>query len=100
MTTFTFGLLLLAVSLISLLTYLISLHSLLLQPRRRGLIRTAVCRVLAAFMYSVIAMSTLAGKPASILITLGTFIGIQLMWQANSIADVLLTRQDNKHHRK
>jgi len=100
MSTYNFGLLLLAVSLVSLLTYLVSLHSLLTQPRRPGLVRTAICRVTAAFMYAVIAMSTLAGKPASILITLSTFTAIQLLWQVNSIADVLLTRQANKHRQK
>jgi hypothetical protein len=56
--------------------------------------------VFAAFMYAVIAMATIAGRDISIYITLGTFVVIQLMWQANSIADVLLTRQANRHHKR
>jgi hypothetical protein len=97
---FTFGIVLLCVSLGSLSVYLITLYRLVHQPHHAGLVRTACCRVAAAFLYVCIAMSTLAGHKSSLIITLLVFITIQLLWQANSIADVMLTRRENKHHRK
>jgi hypothetical protein len=93
------GYVLLGMSLWSLTVYLASLSRLLVHPRRRGLIRTALCRVLAACLYVVISMATLTRSPSAGMISIGVFVIIQFMWQANSIADVLLTRRDNKETR-
>jgi len=84
------GLVLLGVSLTSLCVYLVSLHKLLTGPRRLGLVRTALCRVTAACLYTIIAMATLANKPETGTISIVVFVVVQLMWQANSIADVRL----------
>jgi hypothetical protein len=91
------GYVLLLVSLMSMAVYLISLFRLVAQPYRRGLVRTAVCRVAAAGMYTVIAMATLSSNPKTGMISVGVFVVIQLMWQANSVADVLLTRRENRN---
>lgn len=81
---------LLIVSLIGLAVYSTSLAMLLLVPAstRRGLARTALCRMLGACVYLAVAVSTLLGHPPGQRITLALFIGIQGMWLANSAADV------------
>jgi hypothetical protein len=84
------GLVLLIVSLTSLSVYLVSLYKLLTNSKQIGLVRTAICRVTAACLYTVIAMSTLAHKPNTGILSMVVFVIVQLMWQANSIADVRL----------
>lgn len=85
------GVILLAVSLLSLTVYGWSLTKLLAQPVREGLVRTAVCRVVSALIYLTIALITIRG------IDLGSaplfvFIAIQVMWQGNAVADARLRR--------
>lgn len=105
MTVFTVGCILLGTSAASLAVYVLSLLRLLASPHNRGLVRTTGCRVVAAFLYIVISMATIAGHRTSGLITVATFIVIQLIWQANSIADVFLARRKDRegnrwrHHR-
>lgn len=101
MTGFAAGCALLITSLVSLAVYVVSLLRLLAAPHNRGLVRTTACRVAAAFLYTVISMSTIVGKPSSAFITVGAFIVIQLTWQANSVADVFLARRKpRKGHRR
>jgi len=97
MTAFAIGCILLVTSLVSLAIYLISLLRLLEHTENKGLVRTATCRVAAAGLYTVISMSTIAGHKSSGLITVSTFIVIQLMWQVNSIADVYLARRKSRN---
>jgi hypothetical protein len=44
----------------------------------------------------VIAMAAVAGYEKRGLISLAIFVVIQVMWQANAVADVLLTRRENR----
>ena len=95
MTAFTIGCALLATSVASLAVYVASLLRLLAAPDNRGLVRTTACRVIAASLYILISMATIAGHRTSGLITVATFIVIQAMWQLNSIADVFLVRRND-----
>ena len=96
MTALAIGCVLLATSVASLAVYVMSLLRLLAAPDNRGLVRTTACRVVAAFLYIVISMATIAGHRTSGLITVATFIVIQAMWQLNSIADVFLARRNDR----
>lgn len=87
---------LLLISVISMATYFASLISLASLPHNKGIVRTSVCRVVASFCYIVISIATIAHNPDSRAISIGVFVAVQLMWQANSVADVLLTRRGNK----
>lgn len=87
------GTALLAVSFISVLIYMTALGQLLTGPHRPGLVRTGVCRLFAALLYVGVALATLAEHSGGPLFGLGVFTVVQLMWQANSIADVRLTRE-------
>jgi hypothetical protein len=88
------GYLLLGVSFVSVVIYMVSLGQLLIQDHRPGLVRTAVCRILAALLYVGVALITLRTNTQGPLIGLGVFTVVQLMWQANAIADVMMTRKD------
>jgi hypothetical protein len=96
MTALAVGSVLWLTSVVSLAVYFISLVRLLEQQHNAGLVRTVACRVFAAFLYIVISMSTIAGHKSSPIITVSTFIVIQVMWQVNSIADVYLARRQNR----
>jgi hypothetical protein len=91
------GALLLAVSLVSVVIYMTALGQLLIGAHHRGLVRTAVCRLVAALLYVGVALATLHRNDQGPLIGLGVFTAVQLMWQANSIADVILTRTERRH---
>lgn len=91
MTVTVLGVALLAVALLSLSVYLATLHRLMSAPRRPGLVRTAVCRVIAAVLYALTAIATLLSHPVGPLIGLGVFTVVQIGWQVNSLLDVRLT---------
>lgn len=96
MSTALLGALLLAVSLVSVAVYMSSLGQLLIGEKRPGLVRTAVCRLFAALLYVGVGLATLQSGQQGPLLGLGVFTVVQLMWQVNSIADVLLTRKARK----
>jgi hypothetical protein len=87
------GYALLVVSFISVLVYMGSLGQLLVGKRQPGLIRTGCCRLFAALLYVGVALTTIATNTQGAIIGLGVFTAVQLMWQANSIADVVLVRR-------
>jgi hypothetical protein len=89
------GVTLLVVATAGLTVYGLSLWRLLRRPHRRGLVRTAVCRVAVAVLYLSIAVATLVGHSLSDAAALAVFIAIQLVWQANSVADVRLSRRQD-----
>jgi hypothetical protein len=86
------GSLLLAVSILSVIIYMAALGQLLIGPHRPGLARTALCRIVAALLYVGVALLTLQTNTQGPLVGLGVFTVVQLMWQANAVADVRLTR--------
>lgn len=90
------GSLLLAVSLVSVVIYMASLGQLLIRARPPGMIRTSICRLLAALLYVGVGLITLETHETGPLVGLGVFTAVQLMWQANSIADVMLSRRLRK----
>lgn len=61
----------------------------------RGLVRTSVCRVLAAIAYVVFGVVALTSTSAMLVavVSLILFTVVQLMWQANGLLDVSLRRQ-------
>jgi hypothetical protein len=87
------GGLLLAVSLVSVVVYMSALGQLLVGEKRPGLVRTAICRLLAALLYVGVGLATLESGQQGPLVGLAVFTIVQLMWQANSIADVRLSRK-------
>lgn len=91
------GGLLLAVSLISVLIYMVALGQLLAGPRRSGLVRTALCRLVAALLYVAVGLLTLHTHSQGPLVGLGVFTVVQVMWQANAVADVRLTRRSRRN---
>jgi hypothetical protein len=93
------GVILLSVSLLSFAVYACSLTTLLVQPVRKGLVRTAVCRVVSALIYLTIALITLRGIDLGS-VALFVFIGIQLMWQGNAVADARLRRSRHSARRE
>jgi hypothetical protein len=90
------GGLLLGVSLVSVLTYMVALGQLLSGPRRVGLVRTALCRLFAALLYVGVGLMTLHTHAQGPLIGLGVFTAVQVMWQANAVADVRLARRSRR----
>lgn len=90
------GSLLLAVSMVSVVIYMAALGQILVGQHQAGMIRTAVCRLLAALLYVGVALLTLHTNEKGPLVGLGVFTVVQLMWQFNSIADVRLTRQQRR----
>jgi hypothetical protein len=56
-----------------------------------GMVRTAVCRVVAAGAYVAFGVTSLAVGALPVL-ALIVFAGIQVMWQLNAVADVRLRR--------
>lgn len=59
----------------------------------RGQIRTVGCRIVAAVAYVVVALNALLGSIFAAQIALGVFCFTQVLWQANSLADVHLRRR-------
>ena len=90
------GGLLLTVSLVSVLTYMVALGQLLSRPRRPGLVRTGLCRLFAALLYVGVGLTTLHTHTQGPLIGLGVFTAVQVMWQANAVADVRLARRSRR----
>jgi hypothetical protein len=90
------GGLLLAVSLVSVLTYMVAIGQLLSGPRRPGLVRTGFCRLAAALLYVGVGLLTLHTHTQGPLVGLGVFTIVQIMWQANSVADVRLARRSRR----
>ncbi|MGH3796034.1 MAG: hypothetical protein ACREQ5_38970 [Candidatus Dormibacteria bacterium] len=93
MTTVMLGGILLVVAIVSLTVYLLALERLLTRPRRAGLVRTAACRVGVAVLYVIVGLTAATGYHGAAAVALVTFIAAQLVWQANSVADVALTRR-------
>lgn len=87
------GALLLGVSLVSVMVYMVALGQLLINEHQPGLLRTAACRLFAALLYVAVGLITVVTNDKGPLIGLGVFTAVQLIWQANSIADVLLVRK-------
>lgn len=56
----------------------------------RGLIRTSICRVIAAIIYVAVGIYTLRSQTAMTAFSLEVFAGIQFMWILNAFADVRL----------
>lgn len=86
----------------ALLTHLIALSKLVSRPAvitvrgllvYRGLLRTSLCRVLAAFLYVTIGTVILIHQEALPVLSLVTFSSVQLFWMINSMADVRLRRR-------
>ena len=59
----------------------------------RGLLRTSVCRVAAAVLYVAVGVATVTIPPETGVVALVSFILVQLLWQANAVADVRLRRR-------
>lgn len=93
------GLTLLLVSLVSLTTYSISFYRLTQQAHHKGLVRTATCRIVAALIYIAVGVVSTVGSEYSTVVALIAFVIVQLIWQSNSIADVMITKRENKHAR-
>lgn len=87
------GFLLLTVSLVSVLIYMVALGQILVNEHQQGMVRTAVCRLLAALLYVGVGLLTIQTHEKGPLVGLGVFTVVQLMWQFNSIADLLLVRR-------
>jgi hypothetical protein len=87
------GALLLTVSLVSVVVYMSALGQLLVGEKRPGLVRTALCRLFAALLYVGVGLATLESGQQGPLVGLAVFTIAQLIWQANAIADVRLTRK-------
>ena len=63
----------------------------------RGLIRTSICRVIAAIVYVAVGIYTLRSESVMTAFSLWVFAGIQLMWILNAFADVRLWEFLEKH---
>jgi fatty acid desaturase len=59
-------------------------------PVHAGMVRTIACRILAAFAYVGVAVTTLAAHGALPVLALVVFTAVQGLWQMNSVADVRL----------
>lgn len=57
-----------------------------------GMVRTAGCRVLAAAIYVGVGVTTLLAQQALPVLALVVFSFVQMLWQANALADVRLRR--------
>lgn len=96
----TLGVAFLAVSSVSLLVYVTALRKLLHRPPNatggarlayRGLLRTSASRVVVASAYTTLGAVTAFGGPwTQATLALGVFTAVQLIWQANAVADVRL----------
>jgi fluoride ion exporter CrcB/FEX len=60
---------------------------------RQGMIRTAACRVLAAMTYVALSAFLLIYGDIFPIASLAVFIAVQIMWQMNALADVILRRR-------
>jgi hypothetical protein len=60
---------------------------------RQGMIRTAACRVLAAIAYVALSTFLLLYGDVFPIASLLVFIAVQVMWQGNALADVILRRR-------
>lgn len=60
---------------------------------RQGMIRTAACRVLAAVAYVILSAFLLMYGDIFPIASLAVFIAVQVMWQGNALADVILRRR-------
>lgn len=58
----------------------------------RRLYRTVVCRALAALLYLCVGIYSMTIGPNPV-VSIGLFTAVQLLWQANSLADLKLRRQ-------
>jgi len=61
-----------------------------------GLLRTAICRVIAAVLYVGVGVATLILYPGWEIFALMVFIVVQVLWWVNAGADVLLRRKSNR----
>lgn len=59
----------------------------------RGLLRTSICRVVAAVGYVITGSVILISRDALPVLSLSTFTGVQLLWILNAFADVRLRRR-------
>jgi hypothetical protein len=59
----------------------------------RGLLRTSICRVVAAVGYVVTGSVILISRDALPYLSLSTFTGVQVLWIVNAFADVRLRRR-------
>ncbi len=59
----------------------------------RGLLRTSMCRVLAAFAYVIFGSVILWRRSTLPVLSLAVFTAVQLLWMANATADVKLRRR-------
>lgn len=57
-----------------------------------GMLRTAICRVIAAAIYACVGVTTLIAQQALPVLALVVFSAVQIMWQVNAFADVRLRR--------
>lgn len=60
-----------------------------------GMLRTSICRVVAAVSYVVIGVATLLTSQSLPVLALVVFCGVQVMWQVNAYADLRLRRSLN-----
>lgn len=99
MNTFALGVLFLVVSAVSLVIQGASLRRLYHWPEigghtqnlvYRGLLRTSACRVLAALLYVGMGIATLLARSTLPVMALSVFTAVQMLWQANAVADVRL----------
>jgi hypothetical protein len=93
------SILFLAVSVTSLVVQTLALRRLYLWPDTtthrsnlvyRGLLRTSLCRVIAAILYVGFGVVALTSTPTLPVMSLAVFTFVQLLWQTNAVADVRL----------
>jgi len=91
-----------AVSVVSLTVQVVALSKLFAWPTvitsrgtlvYRGMLRTSLCRVLAALTYVVIGTVILINQAALPILSLTVFSSVQILWMANAVADVQLRRR-------
>jgi hypothetical protein len=94
----------LIVSLVSLSVQMMAIRKLVMWPKvhgseqvmvHRSMVRTVVCRVVAAGMYVMLGIYTLTAGP-NLSVSFGLFTLVQVLWQVNSIADIKLRKQLSK----
>ena len=95
-----FAVLFLAVSMISMTVQGVSCMRLLRAARaadhldiHAGMVRTAVCRVAAAAVYTGFGLTALVAQETFPVLALAVFTFVQVLWQANALADVRLHRR-------
>jgi hypothetical protein len=62
-----------------------------------GMVRTAVCRTVAALLYVTTGIAALTAHPFLPVVALAVLLSVQVMWQINAIADVRLRRDLERH---